>query len=152
MQNPKQSTSGIIFKFSRNFTSQSRSRSFFHFTFTSRSRFPVIFISLSLLDLDLDLKSFFFTCTSRKEWIAFFLHFSLLDCPKPTLAEHCLMRGENYTILGTINKYFADTDAFKKYIKRISNWFFNHVLDAKKPRKCVPLEYSQRLDCLLSPW
>ena len=87
VQNPKQCTSEIIFKFSRNFTSRSRSWSFF--------------ISLSLLDLNFPSFLFhfhfsisisthyFFTCTSRKEWMAFFLHFPLLDCPKPTLAGHC---------------------------------------------------------------
>ena len=48
VQNPKQSISEIIFKFSklsRNFTSQSRS------IFTSRSQFPVVFILLSFLNL-----------------------------------------------------------------------------------------------------
>ena len=95
VQNPKQSTSGIIFKF----TSQSRSQSFF----TSLSLLDFDFQSFLLFhfhsSISISSKKNSLALLEESKWHFFSLHLSLLYCPKPTLTGHwTLVMLEQYVL------------------------------------------------------
>ena len=104
MQNPKQSMSGIIFRFSKileKFHFSISISKLFHLSFTSWSQFPVIFILLSFLNLDL--QSFFFHLHFSKRVNGIFFSLSLLDCPKPILAGRWHI--DDFEVLATFSPF-----------------------------------------------